>query len=122
MIVGRAARVSCCWINISKILLLLLVCVVFSIPTGRTADTPQIVIAIGDVRGDFDDFSLILKRVGLIDDKLHWAGGQAILVQTGDLLDRGPKERQVLDLMMSLEDEAAKGGGQMVSSWATTRS
>jgi len=115
MIAGRAVRVSPCWTSISKILLLFLVCTVFSIPAGRTAGTAQVVIAIGDVHGDFDDFCLILKRVGLIDEKLHWAGGHAILVQTGDLLDRGPKERQVLDLMTSLEDEAAKAGGQVVS-------
>ena len=115
MIAGRAVRVSPCWTSISKILLLFLACTVFSIPAGRTAGTAQVVIAIGDVHGDFDDFCLILKRVGLIDEKLHWAGGHAILVQTGDLLDRGPKERQVLDLMTSLEDEAAKAGGQVVS-------
>lgn len=115
MIAGRAVRVSPCWTSISKILLLFLICTVFSIPAGRTAGTAQVVIAIGDVHGDFDDFCLILKRVGLIDEKLHWAGGHAILVQTGDLLDRGPKERQVLDLMTSLEDEAAKAGGQVVS-------
>jgi len=115
MIAGRAVRVSPCWTSISKILLLFLVCTVFSIPAGRTAGTAQVVIAIGDVHGDFDDFCLILKRVGLIDEKLHWAGGHAILVQTGDLLDRGLKERQVLDLMTSLEDEAAKAGGQVVS-------
>jgi hypothetical protein len=88
---------------------------VLSVPAQRTADTPQVVIAIGDVHGDFDDFCLILKRVGLIDEKLHWAGNHAILVQTGDLLDRGPKERQALDLMRSLEDEAAKAGGQAVT-------
>ncbi len=112
---GRAARVSRHWIYFSKILLSFLTCLVLSIPAGRTADTSHVVIAIGDVHGDFDDFCLILKRVGLIDEKLHWAGNQVTLVQTGDLLDRGPKERQALDLMMSLEDEAAKAGGQVVS-------
>jgi Calcineurin-like phosphoesterase len=113
--VGRAARVSPFWTYISKILLLFLAWAVFSTPAGRTADAPQVVIAIGDVHGDFDDFCMILKRVGLIDEKLHWAGGHATLVQTGDLLDRGLKERQALDLMMSLEEEAAKAGGQVVA-------
>jgi hypothetical protein len=115
MMVGRAARVSPYRVYISRILLLFLTCVVFSIPAQGTANTPQVVIAIGDVHGDFDDLCLILKRVGLIDDKLHWVGDHAILVQTGDLLDRGPKERQVVDLIMSLEDEAARAGGQVVS-------
>ena len=89
--VGRAARVSPYRVYIPRILLLFLTCVVFSIPAQRTANTSQVVIAIGDVHGDFDDLCLILKRAGLIDDKLHWVGDHAILVQTGDLLDRGPK-------------------------------
>jgi Calcineurin-like phosphoesterase len=113
MMVGRVARVSPYWI--SKVLPLFLTLVLFSIPAGRTADTPQVIIAIGDVHGDFDDFCVILKRVGLIDEKLHWAGDRTTLMQLGDLLDRGPKERPALDLMISLEDEASKAGGQVVS-------
>jgi len=115
MMAGCANLVSSCWVYISKIGLLFLICVVFSAPAQRTADAPPLIIAIGDVHGDFDDLCLILKRVGLVDEKLHWAGNHAILVQTGDLLDRGPKERQVLDLVRSLEEESAKAGGQVVS-------
>jgi Calcineurin-like phosphoesterase len=115
MMAGRAARVSPCWVYVSRILVLFLICVVFSAPAQNTADAPPVVIAIGDVHGDFDDFCLILKRAGLVDEKLHWAGNHAILVQMGDLLDRGAKERQAVDLMRSLEDEAAKAGGQVVT-------
>jgi hypothetical protein len=35
-------------------------------------------------------------------------------VQTGDLIDRGPKGRQVMDLLMSLEKEATNAGGHVV--------
>ena len=38
----------------------------------------------------------------------HWAGSKALFVQTGDLIDRGPKPREVMDLMMALEKEAPK--------------
>jgi hypothetical protein len=72
-------------------------------------------IAIGDVHGDFDDFIVILQHAGLIDKQDHWAGGRSTFVQTGDLIDRGPKPREVLDLMMSLEKEASKSGGRVVS-------
>lgn len=72
-------------------------------------------IAIGDVHGDFDDFIVILEHAGLIDKQNHWAGGKSTFVQTGDLIDRGPKPREVLDLMMSLEKEASKSGGRVVS-------
>ena len=78
-------------------------------------DSAPLLIAIGDVHGDFDDFCAILQRVGLIDDQRHWTGGKATFVQLGDLLDRGPKPREVLDLMVSLDEQAAKAGGQVVS-------
>jgi hypothetical protein len=73
------------------------------------------VIAIGDVHGDFDDFVAILQHTGLIDKQNHWAGGKTTLVQVGDLLDRGPKPRDVMDLLMALEKEASKDGGRVVS-------
>jgi hypothetical protein len=76
--------------------------------------TPPRLIAVGDVHGDFDDFCLILKRAGLVDEQHRWIGGKARLVQTGDLLDRGPKGREAMDLLMRLETEAARAGGEVV--------
>src|SRR2546430_13103924 len=72
------------------------------------------VVAIGDVHGDFDDFVTILQKAGLIDEQHHWTGGKTTFVQVGDLLDRGPKPRDVMDLMISLEKEAPKTGGRVV--------
>ena len=79
------------------------------------AESPEAVVAIGDVHGDFDDFVAILQHIGLIDKENHWSGGKTTLVQVGDLLDRGPKPRLVMDLMMALEPEAPKAGGRVVS-------
>ena len=91
--------------------LLLASAVLFSSP--KIADKPpQVLIAIGDIHGDFDDCTLLLKHLGLVDAALHWSGGKATLVQTGDLIDRGPKGRQVMDLLMSLEKEATTSGGE----------
>src|SRR5436853_3856406 len=73
------------------------------------------VVAIGDVHGDFDDFVTILQKAGLIDEQHHWTGGKTTFVQVGDLLDRGPKPREVMDLMMGLEKEAGQAGGRVVS-------
>jgi hypothetical protein len=77
-------------------------------------DLADAVVAIGDVHGDFDDFVAILQRSGLIDKQNHWAGGKTTFVQLGDLIDRGPKPREVMDLMMTLEQEAPKAGGRVV--------
>ena len=72
------------------------------------------VVAVGDVHGYLDALVSILQEAGIIDDQRHWSGGNATLVQTGDILDRGAKDRQVMDLLMELEKQAAKGGGRLV--------
>lgn len=74
----------------------------------------QRVVAIGDIHGDLDAFDRILRQAGLIDDQRNWAGGEAILVQTGDFLDRGPQVREVMDLLMALEKQAKKAGGRVL--------
>ena len=68
----------------------------------------QRVVAVGDVHGEYEGFVSILRKAGLIDQKLAWTGGRTTLVQTGDFLDRGPDVRKVMDLLMSLERGAAK--------------
>ncbi|MGA8310516.1 MAG: metallophosphoesterase [Terriglobales bacterium] len=83
-------------------------------PAKAPADQPEAVVAIGDVHGDFDDFVALLQHIGLIDAQNHWTGNKTTFVQVGDLLDRGPKPRQVMDLMMALEKEAPKAGGRVV--------
>ena len=44
----------------------------------------------------------------------NWSGGTATLVQTGDLVERGTKVREVLDLTMSLQQQAPAAGGEVV--------
>ena len=73
----------------------------------------QRIVAIGDVHGAADAFVSILTTAGLIDAKKQWIGGRAILVQTGDMTDRGAGTRDALDLLMSLEKQAAKAGGRV---------
>jgi hypothetical protein len=71
------------------------------------------VIAFGDVHGSYDDLTQLLRTVGVVDAKLHWAAGPAHVVSTGDLIDRGPGSRQVLDLLMRLQTEARSAGGML---------
>jgi hypothetical protein len=98
-------------------ILLILVCAGFAWgrPKKVPAAPPDTVVAIGDVHGDFDDFVAILQHTGLIDKQNHWTGGKTTFVQVGDLLDRGPKPREVMDLMMTLEKEAKQAGGRVIS-------
>jgi hypothetical protein len=72
------------------------------------------VVAVGDVHGNYEDLVRILQRTKLIGKDLKWIGGQTVLVQTGDLLDRGAAVRQVLDLLMDLQKQATAAGGQVI--------
>ncbi len=100
---------------ISLLLVLVSAVLAWGEPAKAPAEPPETVVAIGDVHGDFDDFVAILRRTGLIDSQNHWTGGKTTFVQVGDLLDRGPKPREVMDLMMALEKEAVQAGGRVVS-------
>ncbi len=71
------------------------------------------VIAVGDVHGDYEQLVAVLQSAGVIDREGKWVGGKAHLVQTGDMLDRGPDSRKVMDLLMRLEGEASKTGGRV---------
>jgi Calcineurin-like phosphoesterase len=72
------------------------------------------VVAVGDIHGDLDAFTGILRRAALIDAGGHWSGGGATLVQVGDMIDRGPKSRGVMDFLMALQKDAARQGGRVV--------
>lgn len=69
------------------------------------------IVAVGDIHGDLEAFAGILKAAELIDEDRRWIGGRARLVVTGDYLDRGEYVREVMDLLMRLETEAAAAGG-----------
>jgi len=90
-------------------------CLILSIALsiGAPAATER-VVAIADIHGDMDAFVGILQRAQLIDPSRRWSGGRATLVQTGDFLDRGPKARETMDLLMSLPKEAQRQGGRVV--------
>jgi hypothetical protein len=75
--------------------------------------TPERVVAVGDVHGALDPFVAILRAAGLIDNRNRWSGKKAVLVQTGDVLDRGPDSRKALDLLRKLEGEAQRAGGRV---------
>lgn len=71
------------------------------------------VIAIGDVHGDYAALEQLLVQIELMDEAGHWRGGNTHLVSLGDLLDRGPESRRVMDLLRRLEQQAARDGGQV---------
>lgn len=69
------------------------------------------VVAVGDVHGAYEELQALLADVGLVDAEGRWAGGATHLVSMGDLLGRGDYGRQVMDLLIRLQQEAAAAGG-----------
>ena len=83
-----------------------------SAPAAAQPDSGR-VVAIGDIHGAGDGLRAILQETGLVDGERGWSGGTATLVQTGDFTDRGPQVREIMDLLMRLEDEAPDDGGEV---------
>jgi len=81
-----------------------------TVPATRQPDAPRIV-AFGDVHGDLEAARSALRLAGAIDADDSWIGGDLVVVQTGDQLDRGDDERAILALFDRLVREAAAAGG-----------
>lgn len=69
------------------------------------------IVAIADLEGDYEKFTDMLRTSELIDAQNNWIGGRAHLVQLGDIPDRGPNTRMVMDLLIRLEPQARRAGG-----------
>ncbi len=72
-------------------------------------------VAIGDLHGDLSAARAALRLAGAIDDADHWVGGKLTVVQTGDQLDRGDHDREIVDLFDALTAEAHTAGGRVVA-------
>jgi len=77
--------------------------------------TTERIVAVGDIHGAFDNFVAILRAAQVIDNRSRWNGRRTVLVQTGDILDRGPDSRKAIDLLRRLERDAERAGGRVVS-------
>ena len=83
-------------------------------------DTASRVVALGDVHGGYERLVNLLSVGGLIKRDAQspvgysWDGGDQLLVCTGDLIDKGDRAIDVIDLMQSLEAQAPASGGEVI--------
>ena len=82
-----------------------------SFPPPTKLPAPERLLAFGDVHGDLAATIQILTMAGVVSSQLDWIGGQAIVVQVGDQLDRGSGEKEILDLFEHLAIQARDAGG-----------
>lgn len=73
--------------------------------------TPLMVVA--DTHGEFGILVTYLQRQHIVDAHLKWRFGRGHLVVTGDMLDRGPHQVEIVWLLYKLEAEAAHAGGRV---------
>src|SRR5262245_28830343 len=66
---------------------------------------------VGDVHGRYNALVTLLRETALIREDLTWMAGTSTLWFLGDLVDRGPKSIEVIDLVMRLQHEAQSVGG-----------
>lgn len=71
------------------------------------------VVAIGDLEGAYEKYLDMLRTAELIDEAGDWIGGRAHLVQLGDIPDRGPNSRAIMDHLMRIERQAQRAGGRV---------
>lgn len=72
-------------------------------------------MAVGDVHGDLLQTWRILMACGVLKEgengEAVWCGGDTILVQCGDILDRGDHEIAIVVLLRELHHQAVEQGG-----------
>ena len=72
-------------------------------------------VAIGDFHGDYGAFEEVMTRAGLMNDGGNWAGGRTRVIQVGDIADRGPDSRQIIEHLRRLQAQAVMTGGQIIA-------
>ena len=80
--------------------------------TSRAPAAPR-VVAIGDLHGDLKAARRAFVLAGATNDKDQWIGGQLVVVQTGDVLDRGDDDRELLNFLDQQESAAKLAGGHV---------
>jgi hypothetical protein len=88
-------------------------------PAIVEVDTDQDVFGVGDPHADFTRLSALLSGAGLAQqgttpEGAQWLGGRAVLVCTGDLIDKGSEGLKVIAYLRALQASAQAAGGQVI--------
>ncbi len=78
------------------------------------------IFAIGDAHSDFKRLAMAMAGAGIIEapvehpEDAKWRAGKAVLVTTGDMIDKGPRALDVLRLLRDVREQARQVGGEVV--------
>lgn len=83
------------------------------------------IFVVGDLHGDFQNTLTILKAAGLVStvnpnersqtfrNQFQWTGRNNVVVQMGDIVDRGPDSPLIYELFEILRNQAKHYGGEI---------
>lgn len=74
---------------------------------------PRRLVAIGDIHGNFEGWTQILRMTDLVDRKGSWIGEDTFLVMTGDVVGRGGFPKRIYLWLRRLMREAEAAGGRV---------
>ena len=89
-------------------------------PAIAEIDNVADIYALGDIHGDYDRLVTLLVDAKIIEpnptrpETVHWRAGKAVLIITGDLLDKGRRALDVIALLRALEPSAQAVGGRVI--------
>ncbi|KAK3846833.1 MAG: Metallo-dependent phosphatase-like protein [Linnemannia gamsii] len=72
-------------------------------------------VAVGDLHSDLAQTLAVLRLANVVDADSNWSGGHDTLVQTGDIVDRGPDTIAIYKLFDKLRQQAKEAGGKVVN-------
>lgn len=73
--------------------------------------TEEDIYIVGDIHGAYEAILKSLQTLKIIDEQQNWIGDKAQFVSLGDLMDRGPASRKIMDLFIRLQHQAHAAGG-----------
>lgn len=77
-------------------------------------ELPRRVVVVGDLNGQGALLLRMLRGLRLITRENRWCGGKTVLVQLGDVPNRGPTPRLAMELLLQLQVEARSVGGDVL--------
>ncbi len=80
---------------------------------GWAVQSP-VIVAVGDLHADLGSAKKAFATAGITNAEGDWILKDAIVVQTGDLTDRGPDGKPLLDWVQTLERQAVEHNSQFV--------
>jgi hypothetical protein len=74
----------------------------------------QQVVAVSDAHGMYKPLLTLLRSGKIIDKVNNWSAGKTLLIVVGDSINKGPDSVDIIDLWMSLYEQAPRSGGRII--------